>query len=196
MNSQQDTIKKILDVEWYMFQRVKSTGGPSPCQSAPDTFKKIRGSIFETWSPGVLASYLEDLKQAVDEGRNPLAEKYARMDNLIPPMSRNPLIEKIVQIESGWQEEVRKKYPAIYSRVGRGTGGANDGSNFSVYLRSELETYSDKTLRLYYERVSQALDKGENLAILSLETLVKKGGFKNLEHAENVLAGHVNPNAI
>lgn len=189
MDSQQDTIKKILNIEWYMFQRVKSSGGPAPCQSAPDTFKNIRASIFETWSPGMLASYLEDLKKAVDEGRNLLTEKYARMDNLIPPLSGNSLIDRIVEIETGWQEQARKKYPAIYSRVGRGTGAANDGSNFSIYLRSELETYSGKTLRLYYERIRRALDEGENLALLSLEMLVKKGGFKNLEHAENVLAG-------
>jgi len=129
MNSQQDTIKKILDVEWDMFQRVKSTGGPAPCQSAPDTFKKIRGSIFETWSPGMLASYLEDLKQAVDEGRNPLAEKYARMDNLIPSMSRNPLIDKIVEIEGtavgfGWAStSPRKHEPLSYkARIERWLG--------------------------------------------------------------------------
>ncbi|MBW2003178.1 MAG: DUF4125 family protein [Deltaproteobacteria bacterium] len=188
MNRKTETIKKILDKEWYMFQRVKSLGGPAPCQSAPEAFRKIRGSIFETWSSEMLASYLEDLKRALNEGRNLLAEKYARMDGLIPPLSTNSLINKIVEIETRWQEEARKKYPAIYFRVGRGTGAANDGSNFSIYLRSELETYSDKTLSLYYERIRRALDKGENPAILSLETLVKKGGFKNLEHAENILA--------
>ncbi len=188
MDSQKDTINEVLNAEWYMFQRVKSAGGPSPCQSAPEAFKKIRASIFETWSPEMLASYLEDLKRAINEDRNLLAEKYARMDSLIPPLSTNPLIHEIVQIETRWQKQVRKEYPALYSRAGRGMGTADDGSNFSIYLRSELETYSDKTLRLYYERIRGALDEGENLALRSLEMLVKKGGFKNLEHAEKMLA--------
>jgi len=189
MTESQHLIEQILNIEWEMFQRVKSVGGPAPCQSAPDTFKKIRAGIFETWSPGILKSYLHDLKNALNAGRNLLAEKYARMDNLIPPLKVHPLIEKIVVIETGWQDELKKRYPAIYNRMCRGTDPTGDGSNFSVYLRSELETYGNNTLKAYYEHVRNASEKGGNLSLTSLELLLQKGGYRDLAHAESCLSG-------
>jgi hypothetical protein len=70
----------------------------------------------------------------------------------------------------------------------RSTDPAQNGSNFSVYLRSELETYSDKTIRLYYEHVKEAQKKGKNIAMLALQKLVKKGGYDDLDHAERDLS--------
>jgi len=186
MTENHDIIEQILDIELYMFQRVKSSG-PAPCQSVPDNFRKIRGSIYEMWTKEMLESYLNDLKVAQKKGRNLVTEKYARMDNLIPPLNTNPLIDKIVEIEAKWQEEIEVKYPAIYNRMCRSTNPAQDGSNFSVYLKGELETYSDNTLELYYENAKKTLEKGENLALRALERLIKKGGYNDLDHAENVL---------
>ena len=186
MTEHQDIIEQVLDIELYMFQRVRSAA-PAPCQSVPDNFRKIRGSIYEMWTKEMLQSYLNDLQVAQKKGRNLVTEKYARMDNLIPPLSTNPLIDKIVEIEANWQEELKTKYPAIYNRMCRSTNPAQDGSNFSVYLKGELETYSDNTLELYYKNIKNALEKGKNLAMLALERLVKKGGYNDLEHAENML---------
>ena len=186
MTEHQDIIEQILDIELYMFQRVRSAG-PAPCQSVPDNFRKIRGSIYEMWTKEMLQSYLNDLKVAQKKGRNLVTEKYARMDNLIPPLNTNPLIDKIVGIEAKWQEEIEVKYPAIYNRMCRSTNPAQDGSNFSVYLKGELETYSDNTLELYYENAKKTLEKGENPALRALERLIKKGGYNDLDHAEKVL---------
>ena len=143
--------------------------------------------VYEMWTNEMLESYLNDLKTAQKNGRNLLIEKYARMDNLIPPLNTNPLIDKIVEIETMWQEEIRNKYPAIYNRVCRSTDPARDGSNFSIYLQCELETYSDNTLELYYKNSKSAFDRGENLALRTLERLVKKGGYNDLDHAEKLL---------
>jgi hypothetical protein len=183
----QELVTAILDSEWEMFRRVRSAY-PVRCQQAPETFRKIRASIFELWTEEMLESYLGDLHRAEAEGRNLLAEKYARMDNLIPRTNFNPLIEKIVAIDGDWQAEVKDKYPYLYGEVCRGAEPTNDGRNFAVYLRSELETYGEKTIELYYQQVHKTFSDGENLTLKMLTKLVQKGGYSDLDQAERHLA--------
>jgi len=170
-----------------MFQRVKSAVS-APCQLQPEAFKRIRESVYETWSEEALVSCLDDFETARQNGRNLLTEKYAQMDDLITSARENPVIDQIVAIEAQWQDEIRRSYPALYNRVCRSTHPYNDGRNFSVYLKGELQTYSDRTIELYYQEVSRALERNENLALKSLETLVKKGGYSGLSHAEGHLS--------
>ncbi|MGV8073195.1 MAG: DUF4125 family protein [Syntrophobacteraceae bacterium] len=182
-----DLVERILDAEWMMFENVKSAE-PAACQQSPQTFRKVRASIFELWTEEMLQSYLYDLTSARVEGRNLVTEKYARMDNRIQRTNFNPYIEKIVAIETGWQEELRQKYPNLFFAVCRGSDPADDGSNFSVYLRCELETYGPATLDYYYQQVSKAVADGQNLSLVMLERLVLKGGYQNLDQAEQYLA--------
>ncbi|MCC4116659.1 DUF4125 family protein [Aromatoleum toluclasticum] len=179
-------LDRILEAEWQMFVRVRSARH-APCQSAPDNFKTIRSSLFETWTLPMLASYLADLEQAEAAGRNLLAEKYARMDNLIPPLSNSPLIDVIVTVESNWQEELERRYPALYRRCCRSTDETGDGRNFGIYLGCELETYSDQTLALYFENIEDAVADNRNLAVEALHRLVCKNGYRDPDHAESVL---------
>lgn len=169
-----------------MFVHVKSAQH-APCQSAPDNFKMIRSSLFETWTGEMLSSYLDDLREAQTYSRNLLTEKYARMDNLIPPLTNNPLIGKIVAIESEWQSELNRRFPALYRRCCRSMDQTGDGKNFSIYLGCELETYGDRTLQLYFENLTNAKDQNRNLAIESLQRLVCKNGYRDLAHAEQEL---------
>lgn len=184
-----ELLDQVLEMEWRMFVRVKSAHRAS-CQSAPDNFKMIRSSLFETWTEEMLASYLDNLKQAADEQRNLLMEKYARMDNLIPPLSDNPLIPIIVAIENVWQKELQSNFPALYQRCCRSMAQTGDGKNFSIYLGCELETYGDHTLELYYENLNKALEQDRNLAIEALQRLVLKNGYRDLAHAEQELGRH------
>jgi len=180
-------LETILEMEWEMFVSVKSAY-PAACQSSPDAFKVIRESVFEMWSEDMLSNYLLKLSSAKLEGRNLLAEKYARMDNLIPPLTDSPYIDKIVEINEFWQIELENKYPTLYKRCCRPMEPTGDGQNFSIYLRSELETYGDNTLELYYSNVKTAYDKNRNLSIEALQRLVQKSGYKDLEHAESCLS--------
>ena len=181
-----DIIYHILDMEWELFKSVK-TVVPADCQQQPNVFKQIRSSIFETWTEEMLNSYMNDLLEAKEAGRNPFVEKYARMDGLLPPLKSNPLIDKIVNIEEKWQKEIEDRYPFLYQTVCRSISESPDGRSLSHYLRMELETYGDKTLKLYYEHVNDAFERGENLAIRSLELLIKRSGFSSLEQAESTL---------
>ncbi len=188
--SKLDLIKKILDIEWDMFKCIRPIN-PADCQRHYNTFIEIRSSIFETWTEEMLNSYMRDLIMAKQKGRNLLMEKYAKMDGLLTSTSINPIIDKIVEIEEKWQKEIEQKYPALYYTVCRDTESTNN-RNFSLYLKSELETYGDNTLKLYYHHVITAYEKGENLAIKSLYILVKRSGFTNLEHAESILKKNIN----
>lgn len=180
-------IKEILNLEWEMFVRVKSAH-PAACQSTPDKFRAIRSSVFMMWTAEMLAAYLEQLESAKVQGRNLLTEKYARMDNLIPPLTNSPYVDEIIEINEIWQRELKEKFPVLYNRCCRTMEATGDGQNFSVYLRSELETYGDSTLGLYYWNVKNAYNKNENLSIEALKHLVQKGGYRNLEHAESCLS--------
>lgn len=182
-----ELLEQILDLEWEMFVAVKSAQ-PASCQSSPDKFRAIRESVFEMWPEDMLTSYLMQLSVAKLLGRNLLTEKYARMDNLIPPLTDSPYIDEIVEINELWQSELQKNYPALYKRCCRTMEPTGDGRNFSVYLRSELETYGDHTLELYYTNVKTAYDQNRNLSIEALWHLVEKSGYKDLGHAERCLS--------
>lgn len=190
--SREFLVKSILDMEFTMFRAVNGDVN-APCQEQPDAFRKIRGSIYDFWSHEMLESYFKDLVMAQRTNRNLVFEKYARMDNKIPKINKNPLIEKIVEIEEIWQEELKAKYPAVYRNTCRDTNAALDGSNFKVYLSSELETYSDNTLENYWTHIKKAFDYKENHSIEMLRQLAKKSGIDSLEKLETLMQAELNP---
>jgi hypothetical protein len=189
--SREFLIKSILDMELKMFRKVNG-GSSAPCQEQPDAFKKIRGSIYSFWSYEMLESYYKDLIMAQRNNRNLVYEKYARMDKKIPPINESPLIEKIVEIEQKWQEELKSEYPAVYQHTCRNMTMDEDGSNFKIYLASELETYSNNTLKKYYNHVKKSFDKGENLSIEMLHKLAESSGIESLEELETLMQNEVN----
>ncbi len=174
---------RILDLEWAMFVQVQSDR-QAPCQTAPDNFLNIRGSLFETWTPHLLQAYWADLEEATALGRNLLAEKYARMEELIPPLSDDPAIDFIVAIESRWQAEILRQFPMLYQRCCRSTAETGDGREFAIYLRAELETYGYETRQLYFVNVKNAERQGRNLGIEALQALVRRSGYADLAQAE------------
>ncbi len=182
-----ELVAYVLDLEWEMFSAVNAGSQPASCQTSPEKFRAIRSSVFQMWSKEMLACYLIQLSAAQAEGRNLLAEKYARMDNLIPPLTDSPYLDGIVEISEIWQRELEAKFPALYGRCCRTMEPTGDGKNFSVYLRCELETYGDNTLVLYYENVKHAYEQNRNLSIEALKHLIEKSGYMSLEQAEGCI---------
>lgn len=171
--SREELSKSIIGIELDMFEQVK-TAEPSSCKDRPETFKVMRGMTHSSLSTETLESYLEDLRKAKTEGRNLLTEKYARMDNRIPPLKTNHIIDDIVAIEARWVKELSEKYPhTITSEPG-----------FKIYLSSELETYSDKTLELYFEDISKAEKEERNLAEEQYTMLFQQIGYKSIAEVE------------
>lgn len=167
--------KKIVEIEYQMFENVR-TNQRSLCQDNPGAFKLMREMNHSVLSYETLKSYLNDLQNANSKDRNLMTEKYARMGNLIPPLKDNPLIQEIVSIELEWMNNLSKQYPLsiIYKP-----------NYFSKYLSCELETYSDKSIELYFNDVQTAKKNGVSLVKDKFEYLAKKLGYSSLKELES-----------
>ena len=186
MSEEGKLIERILELELNMFLNVRSEY-PVSCQQNPEGFRLHRGAQFSLWSEETLRSYHDDLLKAEQQGRNLMTLKYARMENLIPPLSVNPIIDEIVQMELKAQREMLLQYPGILTR-GRPLGDDGSGTtSFKTYLRGELETYSDRTLELLYRDIRQIEDRGENWAIQTYTHLFRELGYESLDEVEEGL---------
>lgn len=177
-------IEEILNYEFEMFQTV-STDQRASCQDDFESFCVMRGSQFSAWSMETLASYCYDLEEAKSQGKNLMTLKYARMDNLIPPLTQNELIGKIADIQLSWQREMIARYPGFMSR-GRPLDESREAreTSFLTYLKGELETYGDMTLHNLYKDMLEVQSKGGNMNIAVYENMVRKLGYSSLDEAE------------
>ena len=197
-------IKAIVDEEWRQFQQVQNEGGRASCQDDRDTFVLMRTSQFTPWAEEVLASYQQDLKRAGEEGWNLLTEKYARMMEHTAPQQyarladrlpersaeRLQLQELLISIMMRWTREVERRCPHLMGR-GRNLSSEQDGPwnvSSETYLRGELGTYSDETLRLYAQMVLELLSQGKNLVEQNMTCMARGYGYQGLEDAENACA--------
>ena len=113
------------------------------------------------------------------ENINLMTEKYARINGLLPFSGIHPLIDDIIKIEVNWQKEIVQKYPHIF--IDTTTCGVSD---FEIYLRSEIETYSYKTLEYLFRDVSEALIEEKNLTKEIYIKAFQKLGYNSLEEVE------------
>lgn len=197
-------IAAIVDEEWRQFQQVQNEGGRASCQDDRDTFGLMRTSQFTPWAEEVLASYQQDLKRAGEEGWNLLTEKYARMMEHTAPQQyarladrlpersaeRLQLQELLISIMMRWTREVERRCPHLMGR-GRNLSSEQDGPwnvSSETYLRGELGTYSDETLRLYAQMVLELLSQGKNLVEQNMTCMARGYGYRGLEDAENACA--------
>jgi hypothetical protein len=183
-------ISQILEIELDMFVSVRSRY-PVSCQDDPQGFRVMRSAQFATWSEETLQSYLSDLKTAVDEGRNLMTLKYARMENLIPSLHENPqvdnMLHEIVAVQMEWQKEMFSKYPALMSR-GRPLTDLekqNADTSFKTYLRCELETYSLMTLVHLFQDIMHKRSQEKNMTEEIYAHMVNGLGYSSLEDAED-----------
>ncbi|WP_308621161.1 DUF4125 family protein [uncultured Desulfovibrio sp.] len=150
-------LDEIIERELAMFLETPNEGGVASCQQRPETFRVMRRMAHVTHDDDTLRSYLEDLRAAESSGRNFMLEKYARMDDRLPPLSESPLLDEIADAENAFMEEAARIRP---DRIRRNSSGM-----FRRYLRCELETLSPRTLELYAREVRRAKEEGRNPAL-------------------------------
>ena len=193
-------IHKIIKLEWDEFQGVHNEGGRASCQDDWENFYIFRSCQFEAWSEELLRSYYCDLLLAEEKNWNLLTEKYARMmestapeeyeklRDKLPPISEHKymLIDKIVQIQVQWEAEFCKSFPKLAGQ-GRPINSAEDQdaiTSFETYLKGELKTYSESTIKLYYEYVERLKDEEKNISLMIMENTVRAQGYDSMESAE------------
>lgn len=195
-------IESIVRHEWDQFQRTNNEGGRAACQGNWPVFNQMRTSQFLTWPRPLLDSYLNDLVEADQAGRNLVTEKYGRMmastapdeyrdhiEPYIPQLSdkRLALQERIIAVQVAWVAAFRTRWPKLGAamRVLTTAEDTPDATSFETYLRGELGTYSDTTLGLYEQMVNELSATGRNLTEETIRATVQLGGFTDLAEAES-----------
>ncbi len=195
----------IVREEWQQFQGVNNEGDRAACQGNWPTFHQMRLSQFLTWPHDAKISYLADLQQAAQQGRNLLTEKYARMmqstdpdyyrtnlEPYLPTLStaRIEQQERIIATQVAWAQDFANCYPRLGAamRTLRTSDDTKDSTSFETYLRGELSTYSQRTLDLYDLMVRDYAQAGENITVLTVRNTVLLGGFASLDEAEEAQA--------
>ena len=189
-------IENIISLEWEAFDKVDNEGGRADCQDDYETFYIMRKSQYLTWNEPLLQSFLKDLKEAKEAGWNMISEKYARMmestckeeyDKLkdrLPFVSeeKKAVVEQIVAIQVGFMEEFAKEYPHVAenARVIHTSEDTFFRTSYETYLRGELLTYSDDTLKLYGQFIVSLARENKNLAKMIMENTAKMYGYKDL----------------
>ncbi len=188
MTEKDNIIEAILEIELQMFLTVNPTP-TSNCQESPECFKRHRRAQFHPWSLETLASYLEDLREARATGKNLMRLKYARMQGLLPPAERDPVLEEIVRLKMDWQRAMFRDYPAVMSGARPLTDEETRAqmTSFETYARGELETYSGRTLGLLHRDLQELQAGGESLSERVYDHLVRASGYASLEEAEKKL---------
>ncbi len=178
-NRRENCIKEVIECELDMFLAVKNDGGPASCQQNPEMFRHWRWMIFSVLSDKYMESYLQDLMEAIHEGRNLLLEKYARMENLIPCASPNmDKVQTITAEERLWLVQLAKEYPLQF---------AQQLQRFDFYFSSEIEVLSERTLDCYLDCIAKAQKEGRNLALERYENMYKRMGLPNVAEKEKLL---------
>ena len=189
-------INKILEKEWKYFSNLNNIGGRADCQDNREDFIIMRKSQWETFNEETLLSYLEDLNSK----NNPLFQKYAQMMKYNSPEEyekikdilekasdeKNDLVNKIMFIYMEWEKEFFERYP-IFSSMGRPLYSSEDNdieTSIETYLRGELLSYSEKTLKLYLNYVIDNKEKNINLAIKNMDNLARMQGFNDSDEVE------------
>ena len=186
LESKEAQIEGIVGLEEAMFVTVVPET-PAPCQQDTATFRVMRRAQFSAWPQDALVSYYHDLQTARKTGKNLMTLKYARMDDRIPPINTDPLIDEIVTIQVEWQYRLCQQYPSLLAR-GRPVEEMVAGVSFKRYLAAELETYSGRTLACLGRHIKAIYHDGGNMSEQVYLSMVRDLGYGSLEEAEQLAA--------
>ena len=194
-------LETVIRLEWDQFQRTDNEVGRAACQGNWPMFHEMRLSQFLTWTPALLASYENDLRQADRTGHNLVTEKYARMmastapdiyreriEPYIPRLSEDRIArqERVIARQVAWARVFAERWPALGGamRVLTTAQDTPEQTSFETYLRGELGTYSDATFVEYERLVDAIAAQGGNLTEQTVRNTVRLAGYAGLDEAQ------------
>lgn len=200
MKNINETILKIILIEWEMFTAVNAGGPRASCQDDQTTFEGMRKAQFKAWPEAARKAYLKDLEGAVSAGRNLVNEKYILMMKYSEPENYEKLAPTIPTPDDTQMSlakeisdemlnetiELNRDFPYV-SDAGRPLYSSYDVTgvtSIETYQLGELLTYSESTLRLLKDHILKLHAEGKHFAREILENTVKFYGFESLEAAE------------
>ena len=195
-----ETIERLVALEWSLFQETQNEGGRASCQDDWETFRVMRAGQAMGWSEELVAAWTRDMEEAKAQGRNLVAEKYARMmartspaayrelEPMLPPVPEEAwtLIQSLCAQLVAWTEEAKTRYPCLCAG-GRPIHAEEDSpydTSLETYHWGELQTLSLPTLRLFDAYYREKARAGENLYLEIQTHTAKLLGYASLEEAE------------
>ncbi len=192
-------IEEIVRQEWPMFREVNGEER-ADCQENYPMFVAMREAQFSAWDEASLRSYLGDLEDAREEGRNLLRDKYIHMMEStepehyvyfreeLPPVSerKRALVAAIWALLLPQTRAFREKYPNV-ARHGRPLLSSQERFGYAsveTYEKGELMTYSEETL----EKLKRCIEEKEARGVSFAAEIQTRGmlnqGFHSMEEAE------------
>ncbi len=197
-------VEEVIELEWKAFDQVENMGGRASCQNDYGTFLIMRKSQYLSWPKPLLYSYLDDFHKANERGWNLMTEKYGRMmehtdpnhyKNLEPYFRKHTkrdrdLVDQLVEIQVAWMESFAIEYPCMAgnARLIRSSQDTLLETSYETYLRGELMTYSQRTLKRYGKFILELVQSEGNLAKVIMTQTALLYGYESLEDAERKLS--------
>lgn len=197
MERREELMEKLIEAEFAAFDKARNKGGRAACQNDWTTFHIMRSSQYMTWTEEMLESFLADFETAGQNGRNLIAEKYARMmkstapqeyaalEGQLPALTpeAEAIIEQVVQIQVGWMERFAAEHPnvAMNARYIHTAEDTADETSAETYLRGELGTYSEHTLYLYARFIVSLWQQGRNLTEMIMQNTIAQYGYQSFD---------------
>ena len=170
-------LNQLINIEKAMFRKYYNKLSEDELKKSVDTFIILRRNRFKNWPEDTLRTYGNELEAMMPSGRNVVKMRMERMENISEeetPDSEH--LEKILDIEKKWLEEVEEKEPDLFRKINsieiKLLG--KEGVSLEKYLKSELETYSKLTLELYYRDLKKVMDEGKNIFLEAYKSILKE----------------------
>ncbi len=195
-----DLVEEIVRTEFLFFDKVNNEGGRAGCQDNWPTFHLMRSAQFEAWNTDTLCSYWKDLNMAEQEGRNPVAEKYAYMMEYTSPAEyekiqeqlpvctskKKAIVEELLGVFLKQTEQFMQDYPS-FRKTSRPVYASDDQPFFTsieTYTRGELKTYSETTLESYLSWIRAEEAAGRKIVYQIYENTAHGYGYASVEEAD------------
>ena len=202
-----ELVETLVAIEWEMFKAqgdVRPESGREVLLQHRDGFMASRTGQFKTWDEATAASYENDLRQALDQGRNLIVEKNLRALMLSGVDFGNALSDRFPQVAPEAESLARSidetmetqlaactlRYPAVCALIGGGDAGEEGvAEDFTSQMRlAEFMTYSPTTLHALRSWLDAWPIADKSFIHVMLENTAHACGFADLSDAETQLA--------